>query len=105
MNKTCYYAAIPLLYRDLAIYVSSREKLRRQCAEIENQSQGSNFLNYARHVKVFGRMPMLEEESDPDPEEIPYVEQHDAEFWTPLGGHLDDGTAEEVSTAWNPLAL
>lgn len=105
MNKKCYYAVILLLYRDLAIHISSREKLRRQCAEIENQSQGSTFLIYARHVKVFGRMPTLEEESDPDPEEIPYVEQDDAEFWAPFGGDLDDGTAEEVGAAWNPLAL
>lgn len=105
VNKTCHHAVIPLLYRNLAIQVYHRQELYDRTAEIEKASWGRHFLEYARCVKVFGRMPLLEEEDDWEGEGPAWQEQDDAEFHFPFSEDLPDGTQEEVCTAWYPLVL
>ncbi|KAL1981338.1 hypothetical protein VTN96DRAFT_2779 [Rasamsonia emersonii] len=115
VNKACYHAAVPFLYRNLALQISSRQKLREDSAELEENPFRKKFLIHARCLKVWGRMPLLAEEEDTagspssDREELAaepaHSEEYDAEFGGVFTVDLPDGSAEEVSEAWNPLAL
>ncbi|RFU32874.1 hypothetical protein B7463_g3470, partial [Scytalidium lignicola] len=103
VNRTCYKAAIPFLYRTLTIRVSSRQKLKDDVEKLEADSLRSQFLNHARSLKLWGRMPSLSEgksitdEADSpsfDPaelaEEMGTSEEYDAEFGDVLAEPVTD---------------
>lgn len=109
MNKACYRATVPHLHRNLALKVSSRQKIREDTAKLREGEFRDNFLTYVRCLKIWGRMPSLAEEEDgleDDPDAgSAGMEEYDAEFGGVFTGDFPDGSAEEVEEAWKSLAV
>lgn len=109
MSKACYRAAGPCLYRNLALKISSRQKLRGDTARVLQKGPFEGRLNHVRCLKIWGRMPPLDEdestlEDDLDAEPAD-MEEYDAEFGGVFARDLPDGSAEEVEEAWSSLIV
>lgn len=112
VNQTLYHASIPLLYRNLSLPISSRQKLQEDCAELEQHPFCKKFLAHSRCLKIWGRMPLRQ--NDPhhvrrsqsvEEYEPGDIEEYEAEFGDVFAADPLDGSADEVSTAWHPLVV
>ncbi|KAH8701018.1 hypothetical protein BGW36DRAFT_375398 [Talaromyces proteolyticus] len=104
VSRGCYHAAVPYVYRNLSLMVSSHKGLHEDCAELQENRLGSQFLVHVRCLKVWGYLPLLTEEDSPEFEEFPdYPEEWDPEHGHVFYGDRPDGSAEEVQEAWKPL--
>jgi hypothetical protein len=115
VSRACYEAAAPFLYRKLPIQISSRQKIKEDAKNLEANSIRSQFFSHVRCLKLWGRMPLVDEKSSAagadssfDPAELAIEmgssEEYDAEFGDVFVRDLPDGPPEDVAEAWTPLA-
>lgn len=110
VNKACYHATTPLLYRNLALLISSHQKLQEDCIKLEEQPFCKRFLTYDRCLKISGRMPLREENEERAPRSVENyepgdTEEYKAEFRDVFATDLSDESAKKVFKVWNPLAV
>lgn len=100
VNKRCYLAAAPILYRNLSLHVSSPEELEEHCSRI-----GPGRINHTRCLKLWGRMPFLPGENHFYQDDEDYPEEHHAQFDVNSYIGYSDGLEEEVIKCWEPLVV
>lgn len=93
VNKRCYLATAPVLYREFIFWVSSRERLQKYCAWM-----GVGRSNYTRCIKVYGHMPPII-----DGKRV--LRNSQDYFNETFSTNHSDGPAEEVAKSWEPLAM
>lgn len=112
MNRACYRAGAPFLYRNVTIRITSRRKLHEKLAEFEENPLRRQVLVHARSLKLIGHMPLLAKEEGGDgfydpveyAAEVGSLQEYYAELGDLFVEDPPDGSAEEVSNAWELLA-
>ncbi|KAB8263930.1 hypothetical protein BDV32DRAFT_146233 [Aspergillus pseudonomiae] len=106
VNHACNDSVAPFLYRNLEINIYSPPKLLEDLAKIEESPRRKRLTKYVRHLKILGCMHLST--SGYNSQWIPVYDdnhrkRHDAvnEY---LGKDLSDGSEEDISKAWTPLA-
>lgn len=116
MNKSCYNATLPFIYRNLTIKVSSRASLRRDVEQLRENDLSQKRLEYLRHLKLQGQMPLLEKHTREElplirdvsdvcaePDETSTNDSRVPQFHTVFAGDHDEAGPDESSHAWSPV--
>lgn len=108
MDRACYHITSPLIYRNLSLQISTRQKLLEDCSQLAEHPFCRKFLWHARCLKIQGRMPLLRNETQrpQSPGEYePNSDAYDAEFGSVFSNDAPDGSVDEVRQAWYPLTV